>query len=205
MQIKPILLFLPLALAFTACGDTKSGERMEDDVENAADNAGDAIERGVDNAGDAMERAGNDVENAANRVGNDVENAANRVGNNVEDAGGHVGHNTGSNRRNDAMPYLDQTIKAVSSNRNDMTSIPVATALTYIDGWIERLDGVDGMYEIREGLKELKEELTEETIKSKAVGGALNALGEDVAELKNPALKSLSDALKAAGKKLDGR
>ncbi len=195
---KPLLfLLLPLALAMTACGDTNTGEQMEDDIENAAADAGDAIERGTENAGDAIERGAEDVGNAANRAGDRVGDAASDAGN----AGNATARRSGTD-----IAYLDQTMKAVKSNRNDLTAIPAASAVATIDDWLARLDGVDGMYEIREGLKELREDLTDEDgIDGKKVGTVLKALGEDVAELKNPALKPLSDALGAAGTKLGGR
>ncbi len=183
MQIKPLLFLLVLALAMTACGDTQTGEQMEADIENAADDAEDAFERGA-----------NDIENAATTAGNRIENAADNVG------------NTTSGRNGTDIAYLDQTLKAVKSNRDDLTAIPAASAVATIDGWLERLDGVDGMYEIRQGLKDLKNELTSDKgIDGKKVGTLLNGLGEDVAELNNPSLKPLTFALGAAGSKLGGR
>ena len=200
MITRSCLFLLPLALALTACGDTKSGEQMEDDIENAADDAGDAIERGADRAGDAIERGANDVAAAADDAGDRIDNAAD----NATNAGNNVASST--RRKGDEMTYLDQTFRAVKSNRNDLTAIPVQSAVSTIDGWLERLDGVDGMYEIRQGLKDLREELTErDKIDGKKVGTVLKGLGEDVVELDNPALKPLSDALGAAGTKLGGR
>ena len=103
------------------------------------------------------------------------------------------------------LNYFNETLTAVTGVGGDLTAIPAATAVSNIDGWIQRLDGKDGMYEIVEGLRELKEKLTEEDgIDGREVGTVLNSLGEDVLELNNPTLAPLANSLNAAGEKLGG-
>ena len=103
------------------------------------------------------------------------------------------------------MGYFQETISAVTGAGGDLTAIPPAAAVANIDGWISRLDGMDGTYEIVEGLKNLREELTDEDgIDGQAVGTALNELGEDVGEKNMAALAPLANALTAAGQKLGG-
>ena len=110
-----------------------------------------------------------------------------------------------SNDAAGAMNYFNETVTAVSGVGGDITAIPAATAVSNIDGWIQRLQGKDGMYEIVEGLNELKEKLTDPNgIDGKAVGTVLNSLAEDTAELNNPTLAPLSNVLAAGGKKLGG-
>ncbi len=103
------------------------------------------------------------------------------------------------------MGYYQETVSAVTGAGGDLTALPPAAAVANIDGWISRLEGKDGTYEIVEGLKELKEELTDDDgIDGTAVGTVLNSLGEDIAEMNNTALAPLSNALTAAGQKLGG-
>ena len=103
------------------------------------------------------------------------------------------------------MDYYNETITAVTNTGGDLTALPPAAAVSNIDGWISRLEGKDGTYEIVEGLKELKEELTDDDgIDGEAVGTVLNALGEDINEMNNAALSPLAGALTQAGAKLGG-
>ncbi len=103
------------------------------------------------------------------------------------------------------MGYFQETISAVTGAGGDLLALPPAAAVANIDGWISRLEGKDGTYEIVEGLKELKEELTDEDgIDGVSVGTVLKSLGEDTNELNNPALAPLANALNAAGAKLGG-
>ncbi len=103
------------------------------------------------------------------------------------------------------MDYFNQTITAVTGAGGDLTAIPAATAVSNIDGWVQRLDGQEGTAEIVGNLNELKTALTNPAgIDGKNVGTLLNALGEDVNELNNAALSPLSSALTMAGQKLGG-
>lgn len=140
--------------------------------------AAEATEDASENALEGMEEGLNSGSNAAAEMGNDAAGTLN---------------------------YFNETITAVQGVGGDLTAIPAATAVSNIDGWIQRLEGTPGTGEIVNNLKDLKEELTDaDGIDGKKVGTLLNALGEDVNELNNPTLSPLANALNMAGQKLGG-
>ena len=142
--------------------------------------------------------AGQDAENALENAGNDIENAADRAGDAMADA-------TTVEIDAEAGGALNETVAAVQSAGGDITAIPPAAAVSNIDGWIGRLKGKDGTYEIVQGLENLKEALTDDDgIDGVEVGSALNELAEDIREKNNPALAPLANALAAGGDKLGG-
>ena len=104
------------------------------------------------------------------------------------------------------LTSFNETNDAIASAGGDLTALEPAAALSTIDAWIAKLDGMDGTGEITENLKELKEELTEEEIDGAEVGTLLNALAEDTKEVAgdNVAANSLANSLAAAGEKLGG-
>lgn len=101
---------------------------------------------------------------------------------------------------------LNATLDAVRGVGGDLTALPATTAVATIDGWLARMQGVDGTYEIQEGLRELREELTSSEIDGREVGTILKSLAEDTRELdaNNSSLSMLSQSLEAAGDKLGG-
>lgn len=105
---------------------------------------------------------------------------------------------------------VDQTIAAAGS---DLTMLPVADATANIDGWIATLQGAefDQAEGIREGLNELKAELTAMPLNGAAIGETLADLGDLTTQSAATAstssqegLRTLGGALSAAGAKLGG-
>lgn len=141
--------------------------------------------------------AGQETENALESAGNEIENAADRAGNAMENPVDGVDAEAGN--------YFNETISAVQGAGGDLTALPPAAAVQNIDGWIQRLEGKDGTYEIVEGLENLKGALTDDDgIDGQEVGTALNELAEDIREKDNAMLAPLADALAAGGQKLGG-
>lgn len=125
----------------------------------------------------------------------------------LEDVGNDVGAmGTAAMDKMAGMTSINETVDAVRNAGGDITAIPAGAALANVDAWIAKLDGVDGAGEVRNGLKELREELTEGEIDGREVGTILNALAEDTRELapNNAALAGLAQALEAGGQKLGG-
>ena len=142
--------------------------------------------------------AAQDTENALEAAGSDIENAADRAGDAMSNA-----MEPGIDA--DATGYFNSTLSAVQGAGGDITAIAPAAAVSNIDGWIARLDGKDGTYEIVEGLENLKEALTDDDgIDGQEVGTALNELAEDIREKDNAMLAPLANALAAGGDKLGG-
>ena len=104
------------------------------------------------------------------------------------------------------MTSFNETNDAIAGAGGDLTALAPATALSVIDSWIAKLDGMDGTGEITENLAELKEELSEDDINGMEVGTLLNALAEDTKEIAgdNMAANTLANSLAAAGQKLGG-
>lgn len=145
--------------------------------------------------------------------GNEAAEAVNEATETVGDVGNDIADGTRDMMNNDAvagnagMVSINETVDAVRNAGGDITAIPAGAAVANIDGWIAKLNGIDGTGEVTENLKELKEELTDaDGIDGKEVGTLLKALAEDTRELgpDNMALSGLAKALEAGGNKLGG-
>lgn len=155
----------------------------------SCDNTGsEAVNESTETVGDL----GNDIEAGVEDLGNDIEAGADNLGNELDEELG--------------MTSFNETNDAVRNAGGDLTALEPGAAVGVIDGWIAKLDGMDGTGEVTENLRELKAELTSGDIDGQEVGTLLNALGEDTRELGdgNMAAEQLANALAAAGQKLGG-
>ena len=152
----------------------------------------------------ACDNSGSEAVNEATEtvgdVGADIEAGVEELG----DEAGELG--AGAEAAMADMTSFNETNDAIANAGGDLTALEPTAAVSTIDAWIAKLDGMDGTGEITENLKELKEELTEEEIDGAEVGTLLNALAEDTKEVAgdNVAANSLASSLAAAGEKLGG-
>jgi len=105
-----------------------------------------------------------------------------------------------------APSMLNATVDAVKSVGGDITALPAGAAVSNIDGWIAKLETMDGTEAIVGNLNELKTELTSGDIDGGAVSGILSSLADQTKELsaKAPALGAVASALQAGADKLGG-
>ena len=105
---------------------------------------------------------------------------------------------------------VDGTIAAAGS---DLTALAPAAAIANIDGWLAKLDGAQfgQAGEIRNGLEELKAELSASPLDGAEIGETLADLGQqttataaEASSSSQAGLRALGSALSAAGAKLGG-
>ena len=154
---------------------------------------------GVTACGDAKtdaEQAVGEASAAAEDLGNDIQDGTADM---MDKANGMADEAAG-------MTSINETVSAVRNAGGDITALSPDVAVSNIDSWIAKLDGMDGTGEVVGNLKTLKAELTDGDIDGAKVGTILNALAEDTQELApdNVALQGLSKALAAGGEKLGG-
>lgn len=115
----------------------------------------------------------------------------------------------------DSGAMADTTVTAQSTvdaaeQAGGVTSLPVAAALSNIDGWIARLDGNADAAPVVENLRTLRSQLTASPIDGAAVGRTLTTLGEQTTAVaagaggERGALERLGSALSQAGRNLTG-
>lgn len=97
------------------------------------------------------------------------------------------------------------TVEAVTE-AGGLLALEPSTAVANIEGWIAKLDGVEGAAEIQDMLKTLKGQLTAEMIDGAAVSETLKGLSEKTAEAGagNADLEALAGALEGAAMDLKG-
>ena len=105
-----------------------------------------------------------------------------------------------------SMVSINETVDAVNANGGDITAIAPATAVTVIDGWIAKLNGMPEASGIVAHLNQLKTQLSSGAPDGKVVGDILTKLGMETKTMatsqNNMALDGLSSALTAGGAKL---
>ncbi len=138
-----------------------------------------------------MEEAAEELNEESYELGNDVRDAATLNDRDMNAVG---------------MTSINETVTAVKNVGGDITALPPAAAVSNIDSWIAKLNGIDGTGEVVANLRELKMELSKGNIDGPKVGTLLNALAEDTREIapNNMALKGLTSALSMGGQKLGG-
>ncbi len=111
----------------------------------------------------------------------------------------------------DAMGGTDaqvqQTMDAVQGAGGDITALAPSAAVSNIDSWISKLDGMDGTDGIVSNLRTLKDELGASTIDGGKVSGLLSQLASETREVGsgNQGLTMLASALDAGASKLGGK
>lgn len=95
------------------------------------------------------------------------------------------------------------TVAAVEE-AGGLLALEPTTAVANIEGWIAKLDGVEGGADIQDMLKTLKEQLTAETIDGSAVAETLTGLSAatEMAGTGDADLEALAGALEDAAMKL---
>ena len=95
------------------------------------------------------------------------------------------------------------TVEAVTE-AGGILGLQPSTAVSNIEGWIAKLDGVEGAEDIQDMLKTLKGQLTEETIDGAAVAETLTGLSAatETAGAGNADLEAIAAALEDAAMKL---
>ncbi|CAH1002444.1 hypothetical protein LEM8419_03323 [Neolewinella maritima] len=106
-----------------------------------------------------------------------------------------------------ADPTLTATIDAVQSTGGDITALPADAAVSNIDTWINKLDGMDGTDGIVSNLQSLKGELTSGSIDGGRVSELLSTLASETRSVSggNQGLSALASALEAGAEKLGGK
>ena len=106
-----------------------------------------------------------------------------------------------------ASPQLQSTIDAVQNAGGDITALQPSAATSNIDGWISKLNGMDGADGIVTDLKSLKTALQADQIDGMKVSGLMSSLADKTRsmESKAPGLSTLASALEAGADKLSGK
>ena len=104
----------------------------------------------------------------------------------------------------DLTVNLQTTNNAIVSNDNDITAMPVRTAESTINMWIDQLQDQPGAEAVVENLRELKTELGGAQIDGDKVGELLSTLATETRNLSDgsPGLGTLTSALEAGARKL---
>lgn len=102
---------------------------------------------------------------------------------------------------------LDATVEAVQSVGGDITALPAGAAVSNIEGWIAKLETMDGTEAIVSNLGALKTELTAGKIDGAKVSTLLSSLAEQTKGLAadNATLGAVAAALQAGADKLGGK
>lgn len=102
---------------------------------------------------------------------------------------------------------LESTVEAVQSVGGDITALPAGAAVSNIEGWIAKLETMDGTEGIVGNLTALKTELTADSIDGAKVSTLLSSLAGQTKELaaSAPALGAVAGALQAGADKLGGK
>lgn len=95
---------------------------------------------------------------------------------------------------------------AAAQNAGGLTRLAPNVAVQNIDGWIARLQGMDGTGPIVSNLRTLKSQLQAPTLDGMAIGRTLSQLGEQTTTVAagNGDLRQLGQALSQAGSMLTG-
>lgn len=101
---------------------------------------------------------------------------------------------------------LEATVEAVTSVGGDITALPAGAAVSNIEGWITKLQTMEGTEGLVGDLGSLKTELMAGSIDGKKVSGILSSLADQTRSLsaQAPALTTVADVLKAGADKLGG-
>ena len=106
------------------------------------------------------------------------------------------------------MVSINETVDAVNAAGGDITAIAPSAAVTVIDGWIMKLNGMPEASGIVSNLTALKGQLATGAPNGRMVGELLTKLGAETKTLAassgNMALDGLANALSAGGAKLGG-
>lgn len=99
---------------------------------------------------------------------------------------------------------LSQTLMAVKGVMGDITTLPATAAVGNVDGWIEKLQGMDGTSEIVRDLNTLKTELQAPTIDGSKVSKLMFDMAEDTRAMGggDKGVETLAYALEAGGWRL---
>lgn len=101
---------------------------------------------------------------------------------------------------------LTATLNAVKSVGGDITALPAKAAVANIEGWMTKLESMDGTDAIVANLNSLKTELSSGDIDGSAVSEILSKLAIQTKELagNSTELQAVAGALDAGAKKLSG-
>ena len=99
---------------------------------------------------------------------------------------------------------LSETLMAVKGKMGDITTLPASAAVGNVDGWIGKLQDMDGAGEVVSDLQKLKTELQAPAIDGSKVSDLLFEMAEDTREMapNDKSIQTLAYALEAGGWRL---
>ena len=102
---------------------------------------------------------------------------------------------------------VQQTMDAVQGAGGDITALAPSTAVSNIDSWISKLEGMDGTDGIVTNLRSLKDELGAANIDGPRVSNLLSELATETRQVGggNQGVTMLASALDAGAAKLGGK